>query len=70
MSYRSIPGLDKGVSPYAPYFGALVLLRLYRAGACPECFYMTWLLLRPLIQNPHPINYQLKKQTKSYPPFN
>ena len=30
----SLPGLGKVASTYAPYFGALVLLRLCRAKAC------------------------------------
>lgn len=34
-AYGSLPGLGKVVSPNAPYFGALGLLRFYRAKACP-----------------------------------
>ena len=36
MGWDSLPGLGKVVGPYAPYFGALVPLRLCRAKACPE----------------------------------
>ena len=35
IAYGSLPDLGKVASTYAPYFGALVLLRLCRAGACP-----------------------------------
>ena len=52
ISYSSLPGLGKVAGPYAPSLGALVPLRLCRAGACLEDYYMICLLLRPLIKNP------------------
>ena len=52
MAWDGLPGLGKVVGPYAPYFGALVPLRLCRAKACPEDHPMTCRLPRPVIQNP------------------
>ncbi len=60
MAYKSLPGLDEVASTYAPYFGALVLLRLHRARACQEDFYMPPPLLRPPSTPPHsPISDKL-----------
>ena len=38
--YSSLSGLGKVVSTYAPYLGALVLLRLCRAKACLTDYYI------------------------------
>ena len=40
-TYSSLLGLVKVAGPYAPFFGALVPLRLCRAKACPEDYYMS-----------------------------
>ncbi|MCM1161566.1 MAG: hypothetical protein NC412_10110 [Roseburia sp.] len=57
MSWDSLPGLCKVVGPYAPYFGALVPLRLCRAKACPEDYPMTCRLPRPFTQKPIVANF-------------
>ena len=35
FGWNCLIGLNENASPYAPYFGALVLLRFHRARACP-----------------------------------
>ena len=65
ISYSSLPGLGKVAGPYAPSFGALVPLRLCRAKACLEDYYMICLLLRPPIKTPLPLK---KTPGRIFPP--